>query len=59
MPKKKQNNNYNQYEDYEEVRGKGPRKEKRRVRRHNEKKWLDEVARGNLDSETYVDHFEE
>ena len=59
MSKKKQNNNENYYEDYEDLRGRGTRKEKRRVRRHNEKKWLDDVANGYIDSEIYKDQFED
>jgi hypothetical protein len=60
MPKKKQNKDsesYN-YEDYEDLR-RGNRKEKRRARRQNEKKWLDDVANGYIDSEVYKDQFEE
>ena len=41
--RKKQNNNYSSYEDYEEMRGKGTKREKRKAQRHAHKSILKDV----------------
>ena len=60
MPKRKKRNNsrFNEREDIEEIRGKGTQKEKRKARRHFDKKILDEYLLGDIIPEDYDDYIE-
>lgn len=56
---KRKNNQYSDYEDFEDIRGKGTRKNKRKAKRHNDKKLLDDVVRGDIiDVEDFNDYIE-
>ena len=57
--KNRSKKNKDSSEDYAEIRGKGNRKNKRRSRRHTEKRFLDGVARGDIDPFLYQDFIED
>lgn len=40
---KKQEHNYSRYEDYEEMRGKGTKKEKKKAKRHDNKRIMKDI----------------
>jgi hypothetical protein len=41
------------------MKGKGTRKENRRAKRYKEKQGLDDIARGNIDPDEYMDYMDE
>ena len=59
MAKKKNNNNRNyEHEDYQDIDRGGNRKQKRKNQRRNEKKYLNDVVRGDVDPDDYQDYME-
>jgi len=50
--------NYNEYEDYQDMNKGGQRRQKRKNQRRNEKKYLKDVVRGDVDADDYQDYME-
>jgi hypothetical protein len=46
-------------DDLDAMKGKGTRKENRRAKRYKEKQGLDDIARGNIDPDEYMDYMDE
>ena len=58
-PKKnKKKNNYNEWEDYQEIRGKGASRGKRKKDRTTGKHNLKGMVDGNIDPEDYMDNLQ-
>jgi|10_taG_2_1085330.scaffolds.fasta_scaffold00592_17 hypothetical protein len=60
MKNKKKNKSKSNFsnEDYSAIRGRGNKKNKKRSRRHTEKRFLDGLSRGNIDPYLYQDYIE-
>tara|TARA_Y100000004_G_C8587495_1_gene275034 strand:- start:248 stop:442 length:195 start_codon:yes stop_codon:yes gene_type:complete len=55
---KKVKRTYNEYEDYQDMNKGGQRKQQRKNQRRNEKKYLNDVVRGDIDPDDYQDYME-
>jgi len=55
---KKAKRTYNEYEDYQDMNKGGQRKQQRKNQRRNEKKYLNDVVRGDIDPDDYQDYME-
>ena len=55
---KKAKRTYNEYEDYQDMNKGGHRKQQRKNQRRNEKKYLNDVVRGDIDPDDYQDYME-
>ena len=55
---KKAKRSYNEHEDYQDMNKGGQRKQQRKHQRRNEKKYLNDVVRGDVDPEDYQDYME-
>ena len=57
MSKQKNNKKHFDYggenEDYQDISGKGVRKEKRKAKRHQDKRLLDDLIYGEIDNDDY------
>lgn len=57
---KKQNYNYNSYEDYEDMRGKGTKREKKKAKRHVDKRMLKDFRNPkNMDPNELEDYMDD
>ena len=57
---KNQNYNYNSYEDYEDMRGKGTKREKRKAKRHVDKRLLRDLKNpDNIDYDELEDYMDD
>lgn len=56
--KNKNKRNFNEWEDYQDIRGKGTRRNKRRKERIIGKHNLKGMVDGNIDHEDYMDNLE-
>ncbi len=56
--KNKSNNKNFDHEDYQDINRGGNRKQQRKKQRKNEKRYLDDVVRGNIDPDDYQDYME-
>ena len=54
--KKKGNNNLN-YEDYEDMRGKGVKRERKKAQRHNDKNSLKNIQHGDMLDEDELEFY--
>ena len=55
---KKQKHAYSEHEDYQDMNKGGQRRQKRKNQRRNEKRYLKDVVRGEVDSDDYQDYME-
>jgi len=55
--KKKKGNNNLHYEDYEDMRGKGVKRERKKAQRHNDKNSLKNIQHGDMLDEEELEYY--